>query len=244
MPNIRLIVEYDGSRFHGWQKQPGVRTIQEELERVIRMVLREQIPFVAASGRTDAGVHARGQVVNFNCSSVPDLHRLKHAISSLMKGELSVIEASVAPDDFHSCRSTKQKQYTYTILHRDSPAVLDKGHAWHVGGSLDIERMIKEAALLVGQHDFTSFRAANCGGLSPIKRILESEVTFEPPYLRYRVVGEGFLKQMVRIIVGTLVTMGRGEMERTVTEILAARDRTQAGVTAPAYALCLDWVEY
>lgn len=244
MPNVRLVIEYDGSGFHGWQKQPGVRTIQDELEKIIRLVLREDIPYVMASGRTDAGVHARGQVVNFKTAQVPDLRRLGYSISSILKGEVSVVRADFVPDEFHSCRSTKRKEYRYTILHRDAPAVLDRRFVWHVGGRLDVDRMRDEASSLVGEWDFTSMRASGCESPSAVKRILESELLTDGDYLIYRVVGEGFLKQMVRIIVGTLVEMGRGDITAAMGEILASRDRRSAGLTAPAQGLCLEWVEY
>jgi tRNA pseudouridine38-40 synthase len=245
VPNIRLIVEYDGSCFHGWQKQPNVRTVQEELEKVLKIALREDIPWLAASGRTDSGVHAKGQVVNFHCQNIPDLHRLKHSVSSMMKGELAVRAAEIVDDSFHSCKSTKSKQYTYTILHRHAPAVLDKGRVWHVADRLDIGRMQREARVLVGTHDFTSLQGTGCQAVSPIKEIFRSEVLHQEDYLIYEVVGAGFLKHMVRNIVGTLIAFGRGDMRLPSMEaVLAAQNRRIAGMTAPAHGLCLDWVEY
>ena len=243
MPNVRLVVEYNGSEFHGWQKQPRLRTIQGELQSVLQTVLREEIPYVNASGRTDAGVHAQGQVVNFPCQSVPDLHRLKHSISNIMKGELSVVRAEVVSDQFHATRDARRKQYSYTILHRDAPAVLDAGRVWHVAGPLNIEAMREAVGVLVGTHDFSSFQAAGCNSRSSVKEIFESEFTFDDPYLVYRVIGSGFLKQMVRTIVGTAVEIGKGTLG-SMQAILEARDRTRAGITAPAHGLCLDWVDY
>lgn len=245
MPNIRLIIEYDGGGFHGWQRQPGLRTIQGELERVLRVVLREEIPVVHSAGRTDAGVHARGQVVNFQAAAVPDLERLKHSVSSLLRGEVSVISADVVPDEFHSRRSARSKQYAYHILNRSCPAVLDRGRVWHVPVTLDIERMKEDAACFVGEHDFSSFRAADCVQPSPVKTIFESEVLTDDRHLIYRVVGSGFLKQMVRIMLGTLV--GRAKHQSwlmSIPEIISARDRKAAAMSAPARGLYLDWVRY
>ncbi len=245
MPNIRLIIEYNGANFSGWQIQPGRRTIQGEITKNLRMVLREEIPVVHASGRTDAGVHARGQVISFQVSQVPDLHRLVHSISSLMKGEVAVVSAEVVPDDFHPRRNSRSKQYSYTILHRKAPPTLDKGLVWHIGGPLNIDLMQQQAEVLLGTHDFTSLRAGDCQAESPIRTIFSSEIRWEDPYLIYRVVGSGFLKQMVRIIVGTLVDIGSGRLENSsMLEILNRRNRVAAGRTAPAHGLRLDWVRY
>lgn len=244
MPNIRLIVEYNGGEFHGWQMQEGLKTVQSELHRVLELVLREKISVVHASGRTDTGVHARGQVVSFFTSKAPDLHRLTHSVSSLLKGALSVTDAAIVADDFHPRRSAKKKQYSYTILHRKAPAVLDKGYVWHLTADLDYCKMQEAACHLIGTHDFTSLRAAACQAASPIKTILESELCLSKDYVVYRVVGKGFLQHMVRIIVGTLVDIGRGRLTATMPEILAAKDRRAGGITAPPFGLMLDWVDY
>ena len=245
MPNVRMIIEYDGAGFHGWQRQPGLRTIQGEMEKVLRIVLREPVPVVHSAGRTDAGVHARGQSVNFFVEAVPDLERLKLSVSSLLKGDVSVLDAEIVPDSFHSRRSAVCKQYSYRILHRRTPPALDRGRVWHVPVELDVERMRQDASCFVGTHDFSSFRAADCTQVSPVKKILESVVEVDNPYVLYRVIGEGFLKQMVRITVGTLI--GRAKHQswlRSIPEILEARDRRAAAMSAPAHGLYLDWVRY
>jgi len=245
MPNIRLIIEYDGSHFHGWQRQPNLRTIQGELERIVRMVLREDIPVIHSAGRTDAGVHARGQVVNFHVEKECDLKRLKLSISSLMRGEVSVLSADYAPEDFHSRRSAISKQYSYKILQRDCPPALDKGKVWHIPVALDLELMQEEAKIFIGSHDFSSFRSKDCVQPSPFKTIIESEVIVDSPYVIYRVIGRGFLKQMVRIMVGTLV--GRAKHYawiKSIPEIFEAKDRSTAAMSAPAHGLYLDWVRY
>lgn len=245
MTNICLVVEYNGSRFHGWQKQPNLRTVQSELERVLKCVLRCEISALVAAGRTDAGVHARGQVINFHVNEPVDLHRLRHSISSLMKGELSVISAEEAAPKFNACRDATSKQYSYTILNRQAPAVLDHGRVWYVPMKLDIKKMQLEAQRLVGTHDFESFRGARCSSTTSIKTIYTSEIVLNGDYLVYRVIGKGFLKHMVRNIVGTLVAFGRGVLNfSSIEEILELRDRTKAGMTAPPYALSMDWVKY
>lgn len=243
MPNIKLLVEYDGSFFHGWQEQPGLRTVQGELRRVLSLVLREEIAYVLASGRTDCGVHARGQVVNFHLAELPDLMRLKHSVSNILKGQLAVLDATVVSDDFHATRSAKQKQYGYTIINRAAPLVLDYGKAWQVAYPLNLELMREAAACLVGQHDFSSFRGSGCNSSTPIKQIYSSNILVSDPVITYQVVGSGFLKQMVRIIVGTLVDIGRGRLV-DMPNILASKNRQNAGITAPAQGLFLDWVQY
>lgn len=245
MPNIKMIIEYDGSSFHGWQCQQGLRTIQGELHRVLELVTREKISVVHASGRTDAGVHASAQVVSFKVEKELDLQRLQHAVSSLLRGEVGVLSVEVAPDDFHPRGSARRKQYSYIILNRPAPPTFDRGKVWHVTASLDVTRMAKEARSLVGKHDFTSLRNAGCNAVSTVKEIYSSEIVREGDCLIYSVSGTGFLKQMVRNIVGTLVQMGRGEFEGTsMMDILEKKDRREAGVTAPAYGLFLDWVKY
>lgn len=241
--NIKMVIEYNGSGFHGWQFQPGLRTIQSELEKTISMVLREPVR-VQASGRTDAGVHARAQVVNFECKGEVDLNRLSHSVSNIMRPELSVLSAEFVPLEFNARRDSVSKQYSYQILNRKTPAVLEKGFVWFVACELNIDRMREEAQFVVGEHDFTSFRASGCTARTPVKEIFESEVVADGEHLVYRVVGSGFLKQMVRNIVGTLVGIGKGSVSENMGTILEAKDRQRAGVTAPPYGLFLDWVKY
>lgn len=245
MPNIRLVVEYDGSKFFGWQKQPKVRTVQEELARVLEIALREKVRSLHAAGRTDAGVHARGQVVCFKTNAEVDLHRLSHSVSSLLKNELSIISAEIVPDSFHACRDATSKQYSYTIINRLSPPVLERGRVWHIGRHLDIKRMKEEAAALIGKHDFKCFKGSGCSIKNNNKEIYQSELVKKGDLLIYRVVGDGFLKQMVRNIVGTLVGFGKDNLKiGSMQELINSRDRRQAGVTAPPYGLTLDWVKY
>lgn len=245
MYNVRLTIEYDGARFQGWQHQPGLRTVESELKRVLTVVLRETISVVYAAGRTDAGVHAKGQVVNFLVSQPPDLRRLRFAVSSLLKHDLAVLTADFVPLRFRARKHAVARQYTYRIDNREAPLVLDYARVWHVPMRLDIPAMVRAAATIVGQHDFTSFRGAKCAARSPLKTVLESALEVSGTTLTYRVVGTGFLKYMVRNIVGTMVEIGRGlKPVDSMGEIVARRDRRAAGMTAPAYALCLDWVRY
>lgn len=245
MPNIKLIIEYNGAQFHGWQQQPGLRTIQSELHRALEIILREDIAHVQASGRTDEGVHARRQVVNFRCQQTPDLTVLRRSISSILKSEVAVHSAEVVEDSFHSLRDAVAKTYRYTIYNHDVPPVLDKGRVWLVNKELNLEIMKSAAAQLVGTHDFKSFQGAKCGAPDTVKTIFESRLDFNQPYILFTITGSGFLKHMVRNIVGTLVDIGRGEAKNnSMKEIIAAQNRQIAGMTAPPWGLCLEQVWY
>jgi tRNA pseudouridine38-40 synthase len=243
--NIRFVIEYDGSHFHGWQLQkPGVRTGHSELRRALSLILGNDVHPIHASGRTDAGVHARGQVVNFSLPFLPDLPKLSFGVSGILRGKIAVLSADVVPNDFHARDSALRKQYSYQIVSRNPPPVIDWGKVWHVRRHPNIEIMQSAANALVGEHDFSSFRAAGCSANSPVRKIFESRVTVKGATIEYTVVGSGFLRNMVRIIVGTLVDLGTGTIPGSMQEIMDARNRGRAGVTAPPQGLYLDWVEY
>lgn len=245
MTNIRIIIEYNGYGFHGWQKQDNLRTVQSELERAIKTVLRREIGPLHASGRTDAGVHARAQVVSFKTDGDVDLWKLSQGVSHVLAPELAIIDAAVVPDSFHPGRCAKEKQYSYHVSNRSAPAVLGKGRVWHVPRNLNRSILHDAAAVVQGRHDFTSFRAADCSAKNTIKEIFDSRWIEQGDGLIYQVIGEGFLKQMVRNLVGTMVWLANGKInDRTMRQILDAKDRQIAGVTAPPWGLFLDWVRY
>ncbi len=245
MRTVKLVVEYNGAGFHGWQKQPELRTIQGELERILSVVVRAPVGPLHAAGRTDAGVHARGQVVTFRTDRELDLRSVVNGVSHLMKGELTVVSAEYAPEGFHPGIMSTHKQYSYRILNRATPPVLDAHLTWHISQPLDRERMQSDAKLLIGTRDFSSFRDSTCTAQSPVKTIYESHFEFTGDLITYYVIGSGFLKQMVRNIVGTLTDIGRGRIrDRSFAEIIAANDRRRAGVTAPPHGLSMDWVSY
>ena len=245
MPKVKLVAEYNGAGFSGWQEQPGQRTIQNELKRALSIVLREEITWVLASGRTDSGVHAKAQVVAFRCESEPDLYKVVHGVSNILKNEVSVIDATIIGDDFHPVRDSKTKHYRYTIYRRIAPPVHDYGRVWHISRSLDLDLMKSNARLLEGRHDFSCFKSSDCNAPDPVKTLYSSEITQRDHYIYYDVVGSGFLKQMIRVIIGTLVELSSEINTLTsLEEILAAKDRTLAGQTAPPYGLCLMGVEY
>ena len=241
---VALILEYDGSGFHGWQHQPDYRTVQHELHKTIEILLRHPIRYVQGSGRTDTGVHARGQVAHFETEVIPDLHAFKYSISAILRGEVAARAAMQVPDHFHAQTSAISKCYVYTLLRRDVFPVLEKGRVWHVRGNLDIDRFTHEAQALVGEHDFTSLRALSCEAKSPVRRVESVKVQVSDEHVRLAIVGQGFLKNMVRIITGTLVDMAQGKITRSMAEVIAAKSRDAAGLTAPPQGLCLQWVRY
>jgi len=243
--NIKLIVEYNGRGFHGWQVQPGLRTVQGELGRVLRVVTRSEIGPLHAAGRTDAGVHARGQVVTFSVPERIDLWRISQGVSHLLKGELTVLSAEYVSDDFHPGIHATHKQYSYRILNRPTPAVLEAHLMWHIAPPVDMDRMREQLPTLVGTHNFASFRDSSCTARDPVKTVYAASLEERDGIITFRIIGSGFLKQMVRNIVGTLVDIGRDRLSgRSLLQVLEARDRRMAGVTAPAHGLTMDWVSY
>ena len=241
---IALALEYHGAGFAGWQEQPGQRTIQAELKRVLTTVLRAPIRSLCASGRTDSGVHARQQIVSFFVDAPADLRALAYSVSCMLKDEVSVVHAAYMPREFHPLSAARRKEYRYSLLLRPTPPTLDRGRVWHLREALDITQMKHDAAVLEGTHDFKSLQGSKCAAKTSVRTIYSSAFVEEPPYLHYTVIGEGFLKQMVRNIVGTIVDRARGHLRESMAEVLAARDRRRAGVTAPAHGLTLMAVSY
>lgn len=245
MAHVKLIVEYDGGCFHGWQKQPNLKTVQSELEKALAVVCREEVGPLHAAGRTDSGVHARGQVVTFRTSSPPELHKIINGVSHLMKGELSVVSAELVPERFHPGHDSTHKQYTYRILNRPSPAILEARQVWHIHRPLDDAHLHQISQCLVGTQDFSAFRDSECCAKTPVKTIYKISVGRRKDLIEIQVIGSGFLKQMVRNIVGTLVDIGRGHLKKdSLPMILESRNRRIAGVTAPPHGLCMEWVSY
>jgi tRNA pseudouridine38-40 synthase len=243
---LKLLVEYDGTSFRGWQLQPDGPTVQGVLEQALATALREPVR-IRAAGRTDAGVHATGQVVAVPVSRVPeDLDRLASSLNALTPDDVAIREITVVDDAFDPRRHAKSRRYEYRILTSRTPSAFWHRYAWHHVRSLDSSAMSAAAAVLVGEHDVAAFQAADADPvLSTVRRILVSELERTGDFLIYRIEATAFLKHMVRNIVGTLVEIGRGERAASsMAEILASRDRTRAGRTAPPHGLTLVAVRY
>ncbi|MCL4151436.1 UNVERIFIED_CONTAM: hypothetical protein GTU68_036062 [Idotea baltica] len=244
MPNIKLKIEYNGAGFSGWQIQPKTRTIQGELTKNISLVIGEKISIIA-SGRTDSGVHALGQVVNFRCKKDPDLKKLAYSISSLMRDEVSILEARIVDNEFHSQQDSIKKHYRYTILNRKPRPVLNSNLLWYYPFDIDRKKLIGAAKEFEGEMDFKSFQASGCTARTTKRTIYESKITINGDLIYYDVIGNGFLKQMVRNIVGTIIDNAAGKLRYgSIKEVIKSLDRRNAGVTAPAHGLTLMKVYY
>ena len=242
---FRLSLEYDGTRFAGWQVQPKERTVQGEVERALGILLRHDVRVLAA-GRTDAGVHALGQVCTFRTDVEIAEGRLLRGLNGILPKDVAVWAAEPVASDFHPRFRAQGKHYRYRILARPARAAVDRARCWHVHEPLDPERLQRALDPLVGTHDFHSFRAADCPNKDPVKTVRRASVTTDrSPFVEIDIVASGFLKQMVRIVIGTAVEVAIGRREpEDVASILAACDRQQAGRTAPARGLFLIRVIY
>lgn len=260
MRTLKLVLAYDGSEFSGWQVQPDAVTIQGTLASAIGRVTGEKV-LPQASGRTDAGVHALAQVVTFATESPMPARNLVKALNDILPPSIRVIESIDAPPEFHARKSAHAKTYRYRIYRGPICSPFLARYVWHYPYPLDYEAMQAAAGLIIGEHDFTSFAAVDSersrkdetisdvssGGFSNVRRILASswELGSEEQELVYTVRGSGFLHHMVRNLVGTFVLVGKGTLKpENVTGILAARNRSAAGATAPASGLYLVSVEY
>ena len=246
MTKFRVILEYDGTLYHGWQFQKGLATVQGCVEQTLERILGTPTR-VYGSGRTDAGVHARGQVAHFVADwshSPGDLHR---ACNALLPPDVSVRSVAPVADDFHARHSASAKTYSYRILNRPYRSALLRSISWHVPGKLDDSLMNQAASVLVGSHDFASFGSPTDGTSSTVRRILAAQWVRDSAAqtLVFTIRGTGFLRYMVRCLVGTMVPVGRGKITPTdFGGILESRDRARAGPSAPPQGLCLESVEY
>jgi len=250
MRNLKVLLAYDGSDFSGWQVQPDRETIQGTLSSAIGRITGEKV-LPQGSGRTDAGVHALGQVANLMTSSPIPAENLAKALNDILPPSIRVLEVAEAPADFHARKSARAKTYRYRIYRGPVCPPFLARYVWHYPYPLDEGAMEQAAGLVVGEHDFTSFAALDpergCDEENPsnVRRILDSNWQRTGEELVYTVRGNGFLHHMVRNLVGTFILVGKGTLNPLdVTRILEARNRTAAGATAPARGLCLVGVEY
>lgn len=243
--NYKLILEYDGSNYHGWQRQKGVLTIQEVVESRLALITQAAVRLQAA-GRTDAGVHARGQVANFLSETVIGPERLLRGLNCLLPDDIVGLELTLAPQGFHARFQARSKVYEYRIHNGPVASALGRQYDWHISQPLEWERMERCLKLLEGRHDFASFKGAGSGVRSSERRVFSTKIKPGDNCLWVITIeADGFLRHMVRNIVGTLVDVGRGKLtQEGFTSVLAAGDRKQAGMTAPARGLCLHEVRY
>jgi tRNA pseudouridine38-40 synthase len=245
MRNIKMILEYEGTRYHGWQYQVGRITIQQVLEECIGTITQEKIR-VIGSGRTDAGVHALNQVANFTTNTTIEARNLLRGINSLLPVDIAVKELMETNGAFHARHDAKNKVYLYQIVNSPVRSALYSRYAWFIREPLDLERIRETSALLIGTYDFSSFCAANCGIKNHVRTVMNIDVEMsQRGMIKVYVEADGFLKYMVRNIVGTLSDVGRGKLSPAALKgIMEAKDRRCAGVTAPACGLFLKEVRY
>jgi tRNA pseudouridine38-40 synthase len=242
--NIKLTVQYDGSRYRGWQTQPGKRTIQGELVEAVSNLVGVRT-YVHGASRTDAGVSALGQVALFEIDSPIPTENFPKAINGRLPRDIVVTSAEEVPRGFDLMSGVTSKLYRYTIYTGRHRPVLRLNQCWHIPKNLDVESMNRAAQLLVGMKDFKSFASAADRRENSVRTIFRCNVTAEDKWIYVDVEGDGFLYNMVRNIVGTLVEVGRGRWKpEKINEILEAKDRTAAGPLAPAQGLCLMWIKY
>lgn len=245
MPRYKLTIEYDGTPFSGWQRQPDRPSVQQAVERAIHAMSGETITLQAA-GRTDAGVHALGQVVHFDLSRSWDCFRIREALNYHLRPDPVVILAAEDVDEAFEARfSAKARHYQYRILNRRAPPALERNHVWHVPMALDAEVMGHAAGLILGLHDFTTFRSSECQAKSPLRTLDVFAVRREAEHIVVTASARSFLHHQVRSMVGSLKLVGEGKWSpEDFRAALDARDRRRCGAMAPASGLFLTGVDY
>ena len=244
MKNVRIMVEYDGTAYMGWQRQPNGPTIQEKMEEAVERVSGERASVTGAS-RTDSGVHALGQVAAFKTASPLSVERLHMALNSVLPRDIVILECEEAPIEFHPRFDAKSKLYRYSVWSHRIRRVFDRERCWHVRWPLEIAKMNEGACTLIGKHDFGAFEGANTEAAQSVRTVTQAAWRADGDWLLFDIEGDGFLYNMVRAIVGTLVDVGRGKMSLgAFREGFESRDRRRAGPTAPACGLCLMQVRY
>ena len=243
--NLMLIIEYDGTRYHGWQRQKGDLTVQAVIEENIQMMVGEQVTLIG-SGRTDAGVHALHQTCNFITRSGIEPDSMRRGLNSLLPDDILIRRIEYVPLDFHSRYSVKSKTYEYRIWNRKDANIFLRNYTWHIRDELDIEAMKKSLSMLIGRHDFSSFKSSGSGNIDPVREMIRAELHGpEKGVLSFLVEADGFLRHMVRNIIGTVVDVGKGKINLDeFKEIFQSKERIKAGVKAPPQGLFLKMVKY
>ena len=246
LQNFRLDIEYDGTAYHGWQRQTNARTVQGTIEAVLETMTAQSVTLIG-SGRTDAGAHATGQVANFCVKTRLTSGVFLRGLNSLLPEDIVIKDCREVEESFHARYDAQSKVYHYRILNRPIPAALNRQYAWHITKPLDLEAISKAMICLKGKRDFSAFEAAGSSQKHAVRTVIQLSLTGKDAdgYVVFSIEADGFLRHMVRNIVGTLVDVGLGKTSTGDFEsILLSKDRKQAGITAPAHGLFLRDVRY
>jgi tRNA pseudouridine38-40 synthase len=244
VPTLKLTLEYDGTAYAGWQRQPEQPTVQAEIETALQRITHADISVIGA-GRTDAGVHALGQVASFRSDRDMTTNEWTRGLNALLPDDISVRQTELASDDFHARYSAQAKLYEYRIFNRRTRSAFERRRAWHCWGDVSVESMQEGAQFLIGGHDFSAFEGPQSDTDKKICMLRRLDVSRTNDLILLHAEGDRFLKQMVRAIVGTLMEVGQGKrVPESMKSILESKDRRVAGYTAPAYGLYLVRVDY
>lgn len=244
MRNIKLILEYDGTNYGGWQRQNDNITIQSELEEAILKITKENIKTTGCS-RTDSGVHSKHYVVNFNTNSKVPAEKFTKALNTKLPDDIRVLQSSEEDINFHSRYNCIGKTYCYTLLNKEIASALLRNYTWHIDKDLNVEDMIKASKYLIGKNDFSSFKNTGSSVTTTVRTISDITIKREESLIKIYISADGFLYNMARIIVGTLVEVGLGRFKPSdIKKILDEKDRRKAGKSAPPQGLCLENVFY
>jgi tRNA pseudouridine38-40 synthase len=244
MRNIKLVLQYDGTGYHGWQIQPDKKTVCGIFKQSLSRLINES-PVIHASSRTDSGVHALCQVVNFRTASHIPAESIRTALNSMLPEDICVVSVENTGQDFHACYSAKSRMYRYTIRNASVPSPFDRQYSYHYPFKLDIADMAEAAEHILGTHDFSAFKSARGEKSNRVRTVFSAEISARGEYVRFEISADGFLTYMVRNIAGTLLEIGRGKIPPFgIKDILSSKDRCKAGPTLPARGLFLVHVGY
>ena len=244
MNKYKIIIEYDGSSYVGWQKQDSGNSVQQTIERSIEKLTGEKIILYGA-GRTDAGVHACGQVAHFEIRKDIEINKIRDGLNQHLRPDpVAILNVEKVDKDFHARFSAKLRSYKYRIINRRPPLTIDKDRAWVVYKKLNIKKMIYESNSFIGKHNLAAFRSINCQSKTTTKTIESIKINYQNNELNIYVSAKSFLHSQVRIMVGTLVEIGKGKIRESILDIIKSKERSHAGMTAPAHGLYLIKVDY
>jgi len=244
MHNYKIVIEYDGTNFVGWQQQENGQSIQSTLQEALLKLTGENI-IIFGAGRTDAGVHAYGQVASFNLNKKIEIDVIRDGLNQHLRPQpIAVQKAELVEDDFHARFSANKRWYEYKIINRRPPLTIDINRAWCVYKNLDIEKMKSESASFLGKHDLNAFRSAHCQSKNSIKTIDSISIRNKDEKIIFEISAKSFLHSQVRIMIGTLVDIAKGNINKTILDIINSKQREIAGQTAPAHGLYLKRIEY